>query len=55
MKILIIGGSRFVGPLLVNLLQKKGHKLTVFNRGTILENYPPSIKYVKGDRDKGFG
>ncbi len=30
MDILIIGGSRFVGPLVIDRLLKKGHKITVF-------------------------
>jgi len=31
MKILIIGGSRFVGPLVVEKLLKKGHDVTIFD------------------------
>ncbi len=53
MKILIIGGSRFMGPRIVNLLMAHGHNLTVFNRGTIIEP-PPGAKFIKGDRDLGF-
>jgi len=55
MKILIIGGSRFVGPLLVNALVENGHELTVFNRGNFEIDYPESVRHVKGDRGKGFG
>lgn len=55
MKILIIGGSRFVGPhLIANLLEHK-HQITVFNRGTIDYKYPEAVKVVKGEREKGFG
>jgi nucleoside-diphosphate-sugar epimerase len=55
MKILIIGGSRFVGPLVVKLLLKNRHNLTIFNRGTIETKYPAGVRYIQGDRDKGFG
>ncbi len=54
MKILIIGGSRFVGPYVIDLLVKHGHEVTVFNRGTKEVKYPDSVTHVKGDRDKGF-
>ena len=55
MKILIIGGSRFVGPILVEMLLKHKHQITVFNRGTLQTKYPKTVKFVQGDRDKGFG
>lgn len=50
MNILIIGGSRFVGPLLVEKLLKKKHQVTIFNRG----HYPaPSgVSFIQGDRSK---
>jgi UDP-glucose 4-epimerase len=51
--ILIIGGSRFVGPYLVDLVLKDGHDLTIFNRGNYSSNYP-NAKFVQGDRDQGF-
>lgn len=55
MNILIIGGSRFVGPHLISLLLKNKHNLTVFNRGSIQFSYPKGVYVVQGDRDKGFG
>jgi nucleoside-diphosphate-sugar epimerase len=55
MKILIIGGNRFVGPHLIELLYKHKHELTVFNRGSIKYQYPSRVRHVKGDRDKKFG
>ncbi|KKT37375.1 MAG: mRNA-binding protein [Candidatus Gottesmanbacteria bacterium GW2011_GWB1_44_11c] len=54
MKILIIGGSRFVGPHLVKLLIARKHTITVFNRGVISTKYPKGVTFIKGDRDKGF-
>jgi nucleoside-diphosphate-sugar epimerase len=54
MKILIIGGSRFVGPILIKKLLANGHTLTIFNRGTQDYGYPDSVTHVKGDRNNGF-
>lgn len=55
MKVLVIGGSRFVGPLVIKNLLKNGHSISVFNRGTIQTKYPKGVTFIKGDRDKGFG
>ena len=54
MNILIIGGSRFIGPHIIKELMKKNHTITVFNRGLIKNKYPRIIKYIKGDRNDGF-
>ena len=53
MKILIIGGSQFVGPLIIDKLVEKGHDLTVFNRGRTKSKYE-NIKFIQGDRRNGF-
>ena len=50
-RILIIGGSRFVGPHLLKLLQQDDSEITVFNRGNHKMDYGTST-YVKGDRLK---
>lgn len=55
MNILIIGGSRFVGPHVISLLLKNKHKLTVFNRGTVDFKYPKDVRFIKGNRGNGFG
>ncbi|MFN7991229.1 MAG: NAD-dependent epimerase/dehydratase family protein [Candidatus Micrarchaeia archaeon] len=54
MDVLIIGGSRFVGPLLARRLLEGGHKVTLFNRGRIRSAYA-GAHFIKGDRDEGFG
>lgn len=53
-KILVIGGSRFVGRHLVGRLAGAGHRVTVFNRGTRKEDDPEGIDHIRGDRDEGF-
>lgn len=55
MKILVIGGSRFVGPYILDLLLKHNHEVTVFNRGQLNVNYSPKITFIQGDRTKKFG
>lgn len=52
-RILIIGGSRFVGPLLLDLLQNDDCELTVFNRGTLDTDYGKAT-HIRGDRTKNF-
>lgn len=54
MKILIIGGSRFVGPIVVEKLAGRGHSITVFNRGLMHQEYAEGIRFIKGDRKDGF-
>lgn len=51
MKILIIGGSRFVGPILIKKLLNCNHNLTVFNRGNFQTNYDKKITFIQGDRN----
>ncbi|MBU1681760.1 NAD-dependent epimerase/dehydratase family protein [Candidatus Micrarchaeota archaeon] len=53
MKILIIGGSRFLGPIIIRKLLENGHNITVFNRGHIQNKYE-NVNFIKGDRDNGF-
>jgi nucleoside-diphosphate-sugar epimerase len=38
MRVLIIGGTRFIGPYVVRALVSNGHEVTIFHRG---ENEPP--------------
>ena len=54
MNILIIGGSRFVGPLIVNKLLIKSHSVTIFNRGKQKPDYKNGVKFIRGNRNNGF-
>lgn len=51
MKILILGGTKFLGRHLVVAAQEKGHDVTLFNRGETNPNLFQDIKKLKGDRD----
>jgi 2'-hydroxyisoflavone reductase len=52
MKILIIGGKRFLGIALVEALLKAGHTPTLFNRGQTNPELFPKVKQLIGDREK---
>ncbi len=52
LKILILGGTNFVGPAIVNAAIENGHQLTLFNRGVTNPELFPNIPKIKGDREK---
>ena len=51
MNILIIGGTNFIGPILIKYLLKK-ITVTVFTRG--IRNVPVGVNSIKGNRDLNF-
>ncbi len=55
MKILIVGGTRFLGRYLVEAAQKHGHSLALFNRGQSNPELFSDIETFHGDRDGGLG
>lgn len=51
LKILILGGTRFIGLHMTAIALERGHTLTFFNRGkTRIDRYP-EIERIKGDRN----
>ena len=52
MKILIIGGTRFLGRHLVNSARARGHDVTLFNRGQTNPNLFGQVDKIQGDREK---
>jgi 2'-hydroxyisoflavone reductase len=52
-KVLILGGTKFIGREIVLTLQAAGHTVTTFNRGTSTDDLPPDVERVHGDRDLG--
>ncbi|MGP4081128.1 SDR family oxidoreductase [Pseudalkalibacillus sp. R45] len=50
MKVLILGGTRFLGKALVEEALKRGHEITLFNRGTNKEAFP-EVEQLIGNRD----
>ena len=57
MKLLILGGTAFLGPQLVEAALAKGHTITLFNRGKTNPQLFPELEKLHGDRDpkKGEG
>ena len=51
MKILIIGGTLFLGRHLVDSALARGHKVTLFNRGKSNPNLFPHVETIHGDRE----
>lgn len=55
MKLLILGGTAFLGPHLVESAQARGHQITLFNRGRTNTHLFPELEKLIGDRDPNKG
>jgi 2'-hydroxyisoflavone reductase len=49
--VLILGGTGFLGPHLVEAARGRGHVLTLFNRGRTNPHLFPELEKLRGDRD----
>ena len=54
MRILVLGGTRFLGRAFVEAALARGHELTLFNRGRTNPDLHPGIERIAGDRDGGL-
>ncbi len=52
MRILIIGGTRFMGPYVTEKLRAAGHEVTLFHRGQSKREIPAGVEEILGDRDR---
>ncbi len=50
MRILIIGGTGFIGSHVVKHLDHAGHDVVLFRRGQTEDNSPPKVKNILGER-----
>jgi len=50
-RVLILGGTGFIGPHFVDVLNAGGHKITLFNRGKRDPEAKPGIEQLLGDRN----
>ena len=48
--ILILGGTGFIGPHMVREALRRGHNVTLFNRGKSNNTLFPDLETIKGDR-----
>jgi nucleoside-diphosphate-sugar epimerase len=50
MRILVIGGTGFIGPHIVRRLLEQGHEVLVFHRGQTEADLPEGVIHLHGDR-----
>ncbi len=50
LRILILGGTAFLGPATVAVARARGHEITLFNRGRTNQHLYPDLPKLKGDR-----
>lgn len=53
MKVLILGGTQFVGRHIVDALRSAGHEVSTFTRGVTPDDLPADVERLTGDRDEG--
>ncbi len=52
-KLLILGGTGFIGPHQVRYAVERGHEVTIFNRGRSAPGVFPGVEELTGDRATG--
>src|SRR5258708_16771386 len=50
MRILLLGGTGFIGPSFGRGLSTEGQAVTLFHRGQTQADLPPAIRHITGDR-----
>jgi 2'-hydroxyisoflavone reductase len=53
-RILVLGGTRFLGRAFVDAARARGHALTLFNRGRTNPELHSGVERIVGDRDGGL-
>ncbi len=51
LRILVLGGTGFIGPHMVRYLLQRGHTVTIFNRGRTNTHLFPEVERLIGDRE----
>jgi len=54
LNVLVVGGTRFVGYQLVWRLLAAGHRVTLFNRGSLPDPFGARVERLRGDRTTDF-
>lgn len=52
MKLLVLGGTKFVGRATVEVALARGHEVTLFNRGQTNPDLFPDVEKLRGDRQQ---
>src|SRR5919202_3128911 len=55
MRILILGGTQFLGRHVVEHALERDHEVTLFNRGRTRPELFPAVERLRGDRDGDLG
>jgi 2'-hydroxyisoflavone reductase len=55
MRILVLGGTLFLGRHVVDVALERGHDVTLFNRGQTRPELFPDVEKLRGDRDGDLG
>ncbi len=55
LRILVLGGTRFIGLHMTERALQRGHRLTFFNRGRTNAERFPDIERIRGDRNGDIG
>lgn len=50
-RLLILGGTGFIGPHMVRYAVERGHEVSIFTRGRSEADLPPSVEQLIGDRN----
>ncbi|MDH4047450.1 MAG: NAD-dependent epimerase/dehydratase family protein [Gammaproteobacteria bacterium] len=54
LRILMLGGTGYIGPHMVSEFLRRGHEVSLFNRGRTNEDIFPDLETLIGDRDGGL-
>ena len=54
MRLLLLGGPKFLGRAVIDAALARGHQITLFNRGTTGAELYPELDRLIGDRDGGL-
>lgn len=50
MRVLVIGGTGFIGPYVVRRLHAAGHDVAIYHRGHAESELPPAVRHLHGER-----
>ena len=51
-RVLVVGGTIFIGPSVVRQLAQAGHDVAIFHRGEHEIDLPEGVRHIHGDRDR---
>ncbi len=52
-KLLVLGGTSFLGPAIIDFALARGHEVVLFNRGKTNAELYPELEKLRGDRNTG--